>query len=289
STPLEELHRLDSIPSLPAVVTELLQVIDDPMASAMDVAYILREDPPLTARVLRMANSVIYGSRTQIMSVPQAVMRLGMVEIKNLVMSLGVIRALARLGRKLDLFGFWQHSLTVALSSEAIARVLPREGHHDDDEGAFAAGLLHDIGRLVLDQFYPDAFDRAVTVMEKESIPLVVAERRELGIDHAEIGGLVAERWGLPDPITSAIAYHHRPDDLPPTMRRISTVIRVAELTCAGHSLGDGLEGLPPVEATAEWLALGLTAVQMKDVVEETIAGARKSALLIALSKRPPR
>jgi putative nucleotidyltransferase with HDIG domain len=280
----QDLSRLDQLPSLPAVVSHLMDVIDDPLASAMDVAYLLREDPPLTARVLRMANSPVYGGRLRIMSVPQAVLRLGMLEIRNLVLSLGVIRAMSGFGRRLDYRAFWQHSLTVALATEALARYLPRESHGDDD-GAFAAGLLHDIGRLVLDQFYPDAYESAATLMDRENLTLPEAERRALDTDHAEIGKLVVERWCLPEPIVIGIAYHHRPEDALPSQRRVATLVHVAEQTCTAHGLGDPLERVSPVEPVEAWESLGLSAGCIGGVVEATLAGARKSALLLALAR----
>jgi putative nucleotidyltransferase with HDIG domain len=279
----DDLVRLDQLPSLPAVVTHLIEMIDDPLASAMDVAHTLREDPPLTARVLRMANSPVYGGRFRIMSVPQAVMRLGMLEIRNVVMSLGVIRSMLGAGRRLDYRTFWQHSLTVALATETLAEMAPR--HQDgEDDGAFAAGLLHDIGRFILDQFYPDDYDAALAVMDTERIPLREAEWRALGTDHAEVGGLLGERWGLPEPIVAGIAGHHNPEAVLPSLRRNPLLIRVAEQTCVAHGLGDPLEGEPVVEPSDDWQALGLDQSRVKQVVNATILGARKSALLLALA-----
>lgn len=279
---IEDLTRLDSLPSLPSVVTRLVRLIDDPMASAMDVAYALREDPPLTARVLRMANSVIYGGRFRILSVPQAVMRLGMLEIRNLVLSLGVIRGMLGAGRRLDYRAFWHHSLTVALASEALADAAPRGT--DDDEGVFAAALLHDIGRFVLDQFYPDQYDAAAALMAQERLPLPVAERRALGVDHAELGGLLADNWGLPEPIVAAIAHHHNPEAAVPSMQRLALLIRVAEQTCVAHGLGDQLEGDLVSEPHADWETLGLDEHDIKRVVSATMLSARKSAMLLSLA-----
>lgn len=281
---LEDMGRLDQLPSLPAVVTQLLQVIDDPLASAMDVAYILREDPPLTARVLRMANSVVYGNRARVVSVPQAVLRLGMVEIRNMVLSLAVIRALARSGRRLDHRAFWQHCLTVALAAEALSRRMPRQ-ETDDDDAAFAAGLLHDIGRLVLDQFFPEAFEVVGKRMQRDTLTLVEAERREMDVDHAEIGGLVATRWGLPEAIVAGVHFHHRPDDAAPSVRRSPLIVHAAEQICVAHGIGDPLEGLPITEPAPTLEALGVSTGQVKEVVAEAVDGARKSALLIAIAR----
>ena len=279
----EDLDRLDHLPSLPAVVTRLIEMLDDPLASAMDVAYTLREDPPLTARVLRMANSPVYGGRFRIMSVPQAVLRLGMLEIQKIVMSLGVIRSVLGQGRRLDYRAFWQHSLTVALASESLAEMLPAQDGQREDS-IFATGLLHDIGRFVLDQFYPEEYDAAVALMHAEHLPQRTAERRLLGTDHAELGGLLARHWRLPDPIVAGIWHHHDPEAALPSLRWNALVVHVAEQTCVAHGLGDPLEGEPVAEPAAEWEALGLDPSRVKQVVSATIIGARKSAVLLAIA-----
>jgi putative nucleotidyltransferase with HDIG domain len=280
---LDDLDRLHHLPTLPAVVTRLMALVNDPMVSAMDLAYTLREDPPLTARVLRMANSPVYGGRARVLSVPQAVLRLGMNEIRNVVMSLGVVRAVFGPGRRLNHRAFWQHSLTVARATESLASALPPDpdGH---DEAAFAVGLLHDIGRLVLDQVYPEAYDAALGIMEGSRVGLDEAERQATGLDHAEIGALLAQRWGLPDPIVSGIAYHHRPAEALPSLRRTAVLARVAEQTAVAHGLGDPVEGASVEEPAEGWRLLGLHPTRVASVVEATVAGARKSALLLSLT-----
>ena len=280
---IDDLAQLDTLPALPAVVSRLLTMVDDPMVSAMDVAYILRQDPALTARILRMANSPVYGGRYRIVSVPQAVLRLGMTEVRNLVMSLGIIRAVFGKGRRLDYRAFWHHSLTVALASEALGAALPPDPE-GADEGAFATGLLHDIGRLALDQLYPEAYDEAMRVMVESKLPLLDAERRAIGIDHAEVGRALAKRWGLPDTIVSGLAYHHRPEEAPPHLARSALLVNVAEQTCRAHGLGDPLEGGEIEEPTQRWQDLGLAPERVTKLVTTTIAGARKSAVLLSLA-----
>jgi putative nucleotidyltransferase with HDIG domain len=284
STFLDDVGSLDHLPSLPTIVTQLMEVIDDPLASALDVAHILREDPPLTARVLRMANSALYGGRMRIMSVPQAVLRLGMLEIRNVVVSLTLLNAMARFGRRLNYRTFWHHSLTVALATETLTRLVPADDMTDDD-GAFATGLLHDIGRLLLDQFYPQAYDEVARVAEDEQIPLIEAERRTLGMDHAEIGALLGGRWSLPEPIVRGIRYHHAPDDAPPASRRIAGLVRLAEQVCAANGLGDPLEAEPAADPLSTLGRLGVGAERSAGVVEAALAGARKSAVLLVLSR----
>jgi putative nucleotidyltransferase with HDIG domain len=283
STFLDDVGRLDQLPSLPMIVTQLLEVMDDPLASALDVAHILREDPPLTARVLRLANSALYAGRMRVMSVPQAVLRVGMLEIRNVVVSLSLINAMKRYGRRLNYRVFWQHSLTIALATETLARLVPGEDVEDDD-GAFATALLHDIGRLVLDQFYPAAYDEAARIAEAEDRSLVEAEGRVLEMDHAEIGAHLAARWQLPDPIVRGIRFHHAPEDAPPSWRRLAALIRLAEQVCGAHDLGDPLERDRPADLDVALRAMGVGADRAAEVVEAAVAAARKSAALLVFT-----
>jgi putative nucleotidyltransferase with HDIG domain len=280
---LDDVGRLDQLPSLPTIVTQLLEVMDDPLASALDVAHILREDPPLTARVLRLANSALYAGHTRVMSVPQAVLRVGMLEIRNVVVSLSLISSMKRFGRRLNYRVFWHHSLNIAMAAEALARLVPGEDV-DEDDGAFATALLHDIGRLVLDQFYPEAYDEAARVAETAGIPLVEGEWRALEMNHAEIGAHLAGRWQLPDPIARGIRFHHAPEDLPPSMRRLAGLIRLAEQLCSANGLGDPLERERPVVVDEALAAMGVGADRSAEVVDAAVAAARKSSALLAFT-----
>jgi putative nucleotidyltransferase with HDIG domain len=276
---VDDLHQMDQFPSLPTVVTRLMTMIKDPKVSTQDLGRALREDPPLTARVLRMANSPVYGSGTRILSVPEAMMRLGMLEVQNLIMSVGLIRTLQRSNRGLDYRAFWNHWYTVATAAEALARVTVSSG--DQDGGAFTAGLLHDIGRFVLAQFYPDAVALVTKEMTQRRLPLCAAERRVLGIDHAEMGGLLATRWGLPKPILAAISHHHEPESADATLRRLPLLVHVAERTCETFDLGDPGEAEPGDGLSAAWAALGADQEQAQQVITTATASAAKSALLL--------
>jgi putative nucleotidyltransferase with HDIG domain len=178
---------------------------------------------------------------------------------------------------------FWQRSLTVALATEALTRLMP-EDETEDDDGAFATGLLHDIGRLVLDQFYPEAYDEATRVAATDDVPLVDAERRILEPGHAEIGAHLAARWQLPEPIVRGIRLHHSSDETAPSLGRLAALIHVAELVCNANGLGDPLERARPAVLDAAFAAIGVGGERSEDVLEATVAAARKSSALLVFS-----
>jgi HD-like signal output (HDOD) protein len=278
-----DLKKLDQIPSLPTVVTRLMAMINDPKVSTQDLARALREDPPLTARTLRMANSPIYGSGTRVLSVPDAVMRLGTLEVQNLIMAVGLIRSVFTGRTGFDYRAFWSHWFTVATATEALAR-MAGGASRDQDGGAFTVGLLHDIGRFVVAQVYPDASAAVLREAQARRIGLVAAETGVLGIDHAEIGGMLATQWGLPKPIVSGIAGHHHPDAADPECR-LALLVYVAEKSCEASELGDPLEAESDGDLSASWEALGADPAQATAVAAAASAAAAKSATLLDTAK----
>jgi HD-like signal output (HDOD) protein len=272
-----DLAAMDQLPSLPGVVSTLLTMLNDPRSSMQDLGQALREDPPLTARVLRLANSPVYGGGARILSVADAIMRMGVLEVQNLIMSVGLLRSLQRGRADLDYRAFWTHWFTVATATEALSRLAPVPG--EQDGGAFTVGLLHDIGRFVLAGFYPADAAAVQGERARRRLSLLAAEHRALGMDHAEIGRRLAERWGLPEPIVAGLAHHHQPEQAGPAVRRLPLLVWVAEATCIGAGLGDPDE--EPGDVTAGWEALGVDPARAQDVVGAATASAAKSATLL--------
>jgi HD-like signal output (HDOD) protein len=275
----QDLARMDQLPSLPAVVARLLDLINDPKASMDDLVRALREDPPLTARVLRLANSPVYGGGARILSVADAMMRMGLIEVQNLIMSVGLLRSLQGARRGLDYRSYWSHWFTVGTATEALARVAPGGG--EQDAGAFTVGLLHDIGRFVVTGFYPEAAAGVLREQAQRRIPAVAAEVRVLGMDHAEVGGLLAERWGLPRPIVAGLAHHHHPEQAEPDLRRLPLLVNLAERICAGAGLGDPDEDEGAGDLAAACAAVGVDEAQTQAVAAAATASAGKSAALL--------
>jgi len=216
-----------ALPTLPLVASRLLESIADPeAASSEEIGAVIALDPALTARTLKLANSDFYGFPRKVGTVDLAVVVLGPDTIRDLVLGAAVFQTLDP-SRK-TLTGLWSHSLACGVAARALA---DRIRYRLESE-AFAAGMLHDIGKVALRQTYPDRFDAAVALVREQGISMSVAERGVLGSDHAEVGGWLAERWGLPGDLVEAIACHHRPEQA-----RLNT-----ELTSLVH-IADWLAG----------------------------------------------
>ncbi|MBI4610293.1 MAG: HDOD domain-containing protein [Candidatus Rokubacteria bacterium] len=289
STPFKErfladLDLLPPLPSFPPVISRLMKIVNDYDSSVLDIAWILREDPGLTVRVLRMANSPVYGARMPVTSVAQAVLRLGMVQIRNIILTLGIIRTLETWGGR-DRKAFWLHSVTVAFATEAILQVAVPAAEEDGEDGAFAAGLLHDIGLLVLWEYYPSVFVEISRLASEQGLARYKAELAALETDHGRIGALIAARWGLPQPIVSGIDFHHQPALAPAEDRRVADLVHLAECICSREGIGDAGDGLPMDPDPETLRNLGVEPALFPEIISRTQELAKKSALLIELAR----
>ena len=197
---------------LPASVSRLAQLLVQDDWSIQDAEEIIALDQTLTARLLRLANSAASGSRAEIATIKDALVRMG----TGVVLSMATgssIRGMTKRG--LPEYGLaegvlWRHSIAVALASEAAVGACKTSVPPE----SFTAALLHDIGKLVLVQFLePDLLRSLGEARAHGAISRATAEREILGVDHGELGGLIAEHWGLPGRLANAIRCHHRPDE----------------------------------------------------------------------------
>jgi len=190
--------------SLPQTLAEVIRLTRDERSSVDDLAKVLMRDPPLTAKVLRVVNSPFYGAGRQIGSMTQAVMTLGSRQITALALSTSIYNVTNAWDCSFDRFRFWRHSLEVAIGARMIAE---KTGNRQADE-AFVAGLLHDIGLLILEDAFPDAFERIWKVAVSGGNHLDL-EEEAWGTNHARVGQFLLEQWHLPESICQAAGRHH--------------------------------------------------------------------------------
>jgi putative nucleotidyltransferase with HDIG domain len=199
---------VDGLVTLPHVFLRINQLVEDPDSSMNDIAKAVSQDPSFTLRLLRVANSPFFGFQSTIDTVSKAVSLIGTSQIRSLALSMSVASSFAGLPNDLvSMDNFWRHSLYCAL----IARILARHAKKCDPEAVFTAGLLHDIGELILFNRFPEqAKETLLLVLDQlDDLPVFLAERQIIGFDHAEVGGALAQKWGLPPLLEECIAYHH--------------------------------------------------------------------------------
>ena len=204
----ELLKDVQGLLTLPDVFIHINQLVEDTDSTMTDIARAVSRDPSFTLRMLRVANSPFYGFSSSIDTVDKAVAVIGTSQIRNLALSMSVANTFAGLPNNLmSMDNFWRHSLYCAL----IARTLSRLVRGSDPQAVFTAGLLHDIGELVIFNRLPGQAKASLLLVldQLDELPVYQAERQTLGFDHAQLGGELARLWNLPPLLEESIACHH--------------------------------------------------------------------------------
>jgi putative nucleotidyltransferase with HDIG domain len=203
---LKQLSTIKDIPTLPTIVFELNQQLEDPETSIATVSETIEKDQAMALKILKLVNSAFYGFKSRISDVKAAVVLLGFNAVRNAIISISIIQTLPKniLFQDFEMDAFWRHSLAVAVTSKNIAQ----KSGLESPENCFVGGLLHDVGKVILAQYFQDLFVKVWTYMQNESVCFHEAEQHELPIDHAVIGAYLAERWALPEGLIEAIRWH---------------------------------------------------------------------------------
>ena len=203
------IRKLKNLPTLPLVVDNLTQVVNNPKSCSKDLSDIITKDPSLSARVLKIVNSSFYGFSQKIPTVARAVVILGYSCVKNLALSSTIFNFLAEKvdSKAFDINSLWDHSLRCA----ACARLLASKTLPQNSEDTFSSGLMHDIGKVIFVEHFIDQYQQALSKASDDTIPICVAERQVLGIDHAELGYMLADKWNFHMLQANSIRFHHRP------------------------------------------------------------------------------
>jgi len=198
-----------SIASIKSTVSGVVSIINDPKSNAKNLKELIQVDPPLAAKVLKVANSAYYASPRQISEIDQAVIWIGFDTLKEIVLNQKIAEVFnsgqAFMGYSRN--ALWKHSLSVAI----LAKMMYRMEYGERGENAYAVGLMHDIGIIVEDQFMQENFRKVLTKAHEDPQLFTVLEREILGFDHAEIGKVLTYTWGLPSELVGAIGFHHSP------------------------------------------------------------------------------
>jgi len=192
------------LPSIPTIASQIMAAAAKPTTSADDLRRIIEKDPSLSVRVLKVANSSLYGFRREVETLRHAVTLLGFKTVECLVMAASLRDVFKHFGLSEKLL--WEHATIAGVAAGKLSGYGPIEV---DRELAFTAGLLHDLGKIALSNVFRERYHRVMARVYNEAIPCIDAERAEFGFDHAVLGAHVAEKWQLPRPFVHAIRYHH--------------------------------------------------------------------------------
>lgn len=205
-------NAIQDLPALPTVVAKVLELADNPSASAMDMERIISSEPAIASKVLRVVNSAYYGMGRKIYSISQAIVVLGFGQVKNLVVSMAVMNLISGHTHSITKlhYAFWRHSVATSVATVQLAN--NRGVRKEVKELASVGGLLHDIGSLYLLVHLRDVYRKVLLTSSQKAMPLRLVEEEIIGIDHAEIGGMLTTAWNFPQDLVQVIANHHHPE-----------------------------------------------------------------------------
>lgn len=262
-------RRIGELPPLPRALAEAMRVMGSDALSTAECVAVIEHDTTLAARVLQLANSAFYGAPGKVGSISEAVHLLGLRTVVGVVAAISLRQMLGRLACPgFDFDAYWVHTLGTALTARELA------ARRDlDAEEAFLAGLLHDVGRLVLAVFRPGDAARAIAQARAERMDSVAAEGQILGVSHDEVGATVARHWNFPMATLAAIAHHHAPPTSGEDVTGLAAVVHVADALAQGcEALQDASELAAAVSVPA-WRAMRLTDESTKALMQRVQQG----------------
>ncbi|HYC33210.1 MAG TPA: HDOD domain-containing protein [Gemmatimonadales bacterium] len=263
-TAADVVRRAGSLATIPTVYLRLVNASGDPRRSMTEVGRIIEEDAAISARLLRLANSALFRRGEHVEDVPRALRSVGIAAALDLALATSVISAFAvRLPSVITPREFWLHAVACGVAARAVATRAGLSG-----ERHFTAGVLHDVGRLLLLLVEPETMKRAMAEAARERVPLRDAETAVLGFDHAALGAELLRTWGLPETLVVAAGGHHAPGSAT-AHADIAAAIHIADALV--HALALGASGemmIPRVEPEA-WSLLGLTSPDLEPLVGE--------------------
>jgi putative nucleotidyltransferase with HDIG domain len=275
----EAIAEVRNLPTLPSVLGKILSTAANPEASAMDLGKHIAGDQSLSATILKVVNSAYYGFYRQITSVTQAIVMLGFMEVRNLALTATAFKTLNASNSDFNRQQLWHHALATAIVGERCTKLLGMR-----TSGSFEAGLLHDIGKVVLDLIYPDEFQEAAHAAHERECLIFEIEREMFGLDHAEVGAILGEHWNLPPSVVEAIRFHHFPESVAVNPELTQTVA-VANFITYGSGLGERSNGRSPTRPATAFELLGITEeIEQKLVAEAEQAKVRVHSFLGVLS-----
>ncbi len=272
TTPQGLANSIRELVTLPEVALRVTRLVEDPNSSVADIGKVISQDAALTSRVLRIANSPAYGQDGKIATISRAVTVLGVRQVRDLAVGVTAVRSFDGISNELvSMESFWRHSVLCAVAAGKIAARGSRKG----DDGAFVAGLLHDIGQLVMFSRVPDLARQALlmSVDSASDRPLYLCERDVLGFDHGAVGVALARNWGLPLALQECIEFHHEPERAKAHPVAVATV-HIANSVAVLAELGSSdLEEAPAISAAA-LRALRMTPDEVIEMASQTQSAA---------------
>ncbi len=265
-TLIKLVNKVRNMPPLPQSITQILEITKDDKSSSRELAKVFERDPTLAVNILKLANSPAYGFASKISTITQAVVCLGLETIKSIALTSSTHEML---NKELPAYSLeegmlWQHSISCA----TCARIIAERVKYKDYEEAYIAGLLLDIGKIILSSFAENDFFLVSERAEKNKIPFNIAEQEVLGFDHSQVGGRIIKKWKLPSALVESVQYHHQPNKAE-THKTLTYIMHLADVISCMLGIGIGSDGLMYIFEENTLNILGLNEEDVGNIMSE--------------------
>ena len=260
-------NKSTSLPTLPVVINNIIVTAKSDRTTAADLAGFISNDQALSARILKIANSVYYGQPRKIDSITKAIIVIGFKEIISIALGSGIFRTLCGNSSSalIDMHELWKHSIAVGFACRHIEKAT----RMSFTESAMLAGLLHDMGKIILILYFRKEYEAVLQEQKtRATVPLDVIEKEMLGIDHAEMAYLLMKQWNLPESISLPIRYHHNQAECPFEYLNMATMVTIADYLCHASEIGSS-GNLGAVRPEAAITGLGIPEESMDSIMEQ--------------------
>jgi putative nucleotidyltransferase with HDIG domain len=261
------IDKVKGLPTLPGMIHKVLALMQDASTSANALGNLICYDQAISCRLLKVANSAYYGFMKEIATVQQAIVILGFKEVKSLALGITVFDAMRETNKDSSMMReeFWMHSIGCALAGQLICKKM----ENIDAETTFTAALLHDIGKLVLDNYFAKDYGNVLQKVRKNGICMVEAEDEVLGFNHAEVGEWLCSRWKFPPMLVTPINFHHQVEKVNGNYLRITSIVHLADILCKRAHIGNNGDNTIPHVHPLAMECLKLQDDDLGKIVEE--------------------
>lgn len=277
--------QIKKLPTLPSIANKVNNLIQDPTCTAIKLAEVLNKDQSLTTRVLRLVNSAFYSLSAEVSNVRHAIALLGFKTISQMVISICVFDVFkGKYADDFDRKGFWKHSIACAVLSKLIGE---KCGYGKGDD-CFTAGLLHDVGKVVLDQYLHDRMLEVLKRTREKDISFVDAEQEVMGCNHTDIGGQVMTSWNIPVPVVVAVKHHHQKvedrngSDFAQDL--IVDIVRLSDVICKCKHIGYNGDTVETELTDDLWERLSMESGAIEKIIETSKEEIDKASILMDLT-----
>lgn len=273
------IRNMGELPTLPSVFVTVSKMLGDPRTSAVDVGNVVSNDPVIAAKILKISNSAFYGFAGRVNTVSHAIAVLGFSSTKNIVLTTSVLSTLSLKApvRGFNLAAFWKHSAAVG----AIAKLIAKEVAPQKQEEAFIAGLLHDIGKLILAICAPEDFTKCLKLAISKKCLFLNAEQELLGINHTDIATIVNEKWKLPAEFAMVLTSHHKKIDPAETTAGLVEIVKLADILARGMQFGHACDHSIPILEDRVWDVLKMSSQKLDKILLDCHDAVQESMVFV--------